>query len=321
MLPAKILVVDDEEELQRLFQQRFRKWIQAGELDLVFAANGKEALSKLQHDQHIDMIITDINMPEMDGLTFIKHLPKINETIRAIIISAHDDMHYIRQAMNEGAFDFLTKPINFQDLQQTIVKTLQNVRQLKDKQMQAQLLEAELRQAAFSDRLTGLPNRRWLYNHLEHLLKQRNRSPLRAIALLFIDLDEFKPINDTFGHLVGDGLLKNVAERLQLCLRRGDLAARWGGDEFVIVLDEIPDIAIAVAVAERIQAQFKLPFVLNVRDNEQKNERQVLIQASIGIVFSYEDYQDPEEILQAADLAMYNAKAQGQGGYVIHGIV
>jgi DNA-binding NtrC family response regulator len=126
MAPAKILVVDDEIDLQRLIQQRFRKHIQSEEMDFIFASSGVEALCKLRHDQHIDMVLTDINMPDMDGLTLIHFLPKVSETLKAVVISAYGDMARVRRAMNEGAFDFLTKPIDFQDLESTIRKTLKS---------------------------------------------------------------------------------------------------------------------------------------------------------------------------------------------------
>jgi diguanylate cyclase (GGDEF)-like protein len=313
MSPAKILVVDDEIELQRLIQQRFRKQIQSNQLDFIFASNGMEALHKLQQDKQIDVVLTDLNMPGMDGLTFIHCLPKISETLRAVVLSAYKDMPHIRKAMNEGAFDFLTKPIDFHDLEQTIEKAVAFVHQLKDKQMQLQKFQEELRQFAFHDALTDLPNRAWFDNHLRHIFKQRKQPGKPFIALLFIDLDGFKQINDTFGHLTGDLLLKQVAQRLKLCLREGDLAARLGGDEFVIVLEGVPESEVAVAVAERVQLQLKQPF--NVDDVE------VIIGASIGIALSDKKHEQPEELLQEADLAMYAAKAQGKGCYVIAPVV
>lgn len=310
MAPAKILVVDDELELQRLIRQRFRRQIKAQEMEFIFASNGLEALHCLQQDGQIDMVLTDINMPDMDGLTFIQLLPKINETLKAVMVSAYGDMPRVRQAMNRGAFDFLTKPIDFQDLEQTIERTLEFVRQLKDKQLQTERFQEELRQAAFQDALTELPNRAWLYAHLRHLFEQSKMPQKRMTALLFIDLDGFKAINDNLGHLIGDLLLKGVAQRLRLCLREGDLAVRLGGDEFVILLEGVPDVAVALAVAERVQLQLSQPF--------QFNDLEASIGASIGIALGGSgQYQNPEELLQEADIAMYAAKAKGKGCSVI----
>ncbi|MBW4468244.1 MAG: diguanylate cyclase [Pegethrix bostrychoides GSE-TBD4-15B] len=309
MAAAKILVVDDEIELQRLIQQRFGKQIQAQTLDFIFASNGIEALRTLQQDQQIDMVLTDINMPAMDGLDFIHCLPKISETLKAVVISAYDDISYMRQAMNEGAFDFLVKPLDFQDLERTIHKTLKFVQQLKDKQLATLKLQEDLRQVAFQDALTGLPNRAWLDNHLRHVFKQRKQPQNPVTALLFIDLDGFKQVNDRFGHAMGDLLLKQVAERLKLCLREGDLAARLGGDEFVILLDAVPEVAVAVAIAERVRLHLAKPFELE--------QAQAVIGASIGIALSQKQHENPDALLREADLAMYAAKAQGKGCVVV----
>jgi DNA-binding NtrC family response regulator len=125
MPPAKILVVDDEVDLERLIRQRFRKKIQAKEIDFLFATDGREALDRLQADAQVDMVLTDINMPQMDGLTLLARLAEIDKTLKAVVISAYGDLPNIRKAMNRGAFDFLTKPIDFRDLELTIQKTLE----------------------------------------------------------------------------------------------------------------------------------------------------------------------------------------------------
>lgn len=142
MNPAKILVVDDESELERLIKQRLRKHIKAKEIQLIFARNGKEALEKLQSDPEIEMVLTDINMPEMDGLTLLKEIREVDPTLKAVVLSAYGDMNNIRTAMNTGAFDFLTKPINFDDLAVTIDKTLHSVRLVRENI--EQLHEAQL---------------------------------------------------------------------------------------------------------------------------------------------------------------------------------
>jgi len=146
--PAKILVVDDELELERLIKQRLRKSIREKEIELVFARNGNEALEKLQSDREIVMVLTDINMPEMDGLTLLNKLQEVDQNLKAVVISAYGDMNNIRTAMNSGAFDFLTKPLNFEDLVITIHKTLDNVKQAQEtlarlQQAQLQLIQNE----------------------------------------------------------------------------------------------------------------------------------------------------------------------------------
>ena len=125
--PIKILVVDDEEDLESLVLQKFRRRIRKSELVFDFAHNGQEAINKLDEDDDISMVISDINMPVMDGLALLKQLNETKPNIRSVIVSAYGDMNNIRTAMNRGAFDFVTKPIDFNDLEITIDKTLKHL--------------------------------------------------------------------------------------------------------------------------------------------------------------------------------------------------
>ena len=130
--PAKILVVDDETDLEPLMLQRMRRTIRDGRYEFVFAHNGVEALQKLELDDSIDMVLSDINMPQMDGLTLLDQIAARDPNLRSVIISAYGDMQNIRTAMNRGAFDFVTKPLDFEDLQITIDRTLQHVAKWRD---------------------------------------------------------------------------------------------------------------------------------------------------------------------------------------------
>ncbi|MDF0554425.1 ATP-binding protein [Kamptonema sp. UHCC 0994] len=151
-MPAKILFVDDEPDLESLISQRFRKKIRAEEYQVFFASNGIEALSKLQEQPDIDIVLTDINMPVMDGITLLGKLNEIASLVKTVVISAYGDLGNIRKAMNGGAFDFLTKPINFQDLEITINKTLSYVQQLKENERIRQEREEKLRQSEARER-------------------------------------------------------------------------------------------------------------------------------------------------------------------------
>ncbi|MDB9315001.1 ATP-binding protein [Spirulina sp. CS-785/01] len=141
--PTKILVVDDEPTMQVLIRKAFRRRIRKGEFEFAFANNGTEALDQVHQDAEIDVVITDINMPQMDGLTLLNHLAQLQRpTLTPVILSAYGDMTNIRTAMNRGAFDFLTKPINFEDLEITLEKTVRHVRHLKETIEQKQRSEA-----------------------------------------------------------------------------------------------------------------------------------------------------------------------------------
>ncbi len=170
-------------------------------------------------------------------------------------------------------------------------------------------IEVQLLKGAMYDALTNLPNRVLFMDRLTMALQRYQRHPKQTFAVLFLDFDRFKVINDSLGHRVGDQLLVAIAQRLQDCLESSDSVARLGGDEFAILLQELPKSEVATHVAERIQAAFIEPVILG--------EHEVVISASIGIVMSQPTYQHPEDMLRDADIAMYRAKAQGRARYQI----
>ncbi|HEY9804528.1 MAG TPA: EAL domain-containing protein [Leptolyngbyaceae cyanobacterium] len=170
--------------------------------------------------------------------------------------------------------------------------------------------ELQLRRNAFYDGLTGLPNRALFMEHLKQAIQQAKRQKDYLFAVLFLDLDRFKVINDSLGHLEGDRFLITIADRLTACIRSIDIAARLGGDEFTILLEGIEEVADAIKVAERIQQELKTPLNLN--------GHQVFTSASIGITLSSTvDYDQPEQVLRDADTAMYQAKVQGKSRYAL----
>jgi diguanylate cyclase (GGDEF)-like protein/PAS domain S-box-containing protein len=167
-------------------------------------------------------------------------------------------------------------------------------------------LEEELKHQAFHDSLTGLANRALFRDRVEHALARHARLG-EPIAVLFLDLDDFKVVNDSLGHGAGDQLLGEVAERLLGCLRAGDTAARLGGDEFAVLVEGVPDPKEAVRLSERIIGSLDAPFALEGKE--------IFVRASIGYAISDEETTGGEELLRAADVAMYAAKAAGKGGY------
>lgn len=129
---AKILVADDETDLEVLIKQKFRQKIREQHYEFIFAVNGNDALDKIQQHPDVDIVLSDINMPEMDGLTLLTRLGESSPLIKSVIVSAYGDMENIRTAMNRGAFDFITKPINFEDLSVTMEKTIKHVSQIRE---------------------------------------------------------------------------------------------------------------------------------------------------------------------------------------------
>jgi len=169
--------------------------------------------------------------------------------------------------------------------------------------------EEQLQHDAFYDGLTGLPNRALFMDRLNNALRRTRRTPNYTCAVFFLDLDRFKMINDSLGHLAGDAVLIETARRLEKCARPGDTAARLGGDEFVILFEEIRDVENAKSIAERIQQTFAEPFHVN--------DTEIVSKPSIGIALGSSEYQHAEDLLRDADITMYQAKAHGRGCYEI----
>ncbi|MEH2086681.1 GGDEF domain-containing response regulator [Nostoc sp.] len=169
--------------------------------------------------------------------------------------------------------------------------------------------EAQLIRNAFYDGLTELPNRVLFLDRLRQTIERSKRRSDYYFAVLFLDLDGFKEINDRFGHGIGDDFLVAIARRLESCLRSGDTVARFGGDEFTVLLEDIKDITDATNVAKRIQDSLRLPVNLN--------GYQLSTTASIGITWNFSNYEEPTTLLRDADIAMYQAKRQGKATYAI----
>jgi diguanylate cyclase (GGDEF)-like protein len=235
----------------------------------------------------------------MDGFNAcqrIQRLPKGKNT-PILIITSLDDEQSIDRAFASGAVDYITKPVHFAVLRQRVARLLH-----------AGKAEKQIRRLAYHDPLTGLANRA----HFNGRLKELLHGPMaenRMIAVLFLDLDRFKLVNDTLGHTVGDLLLKAVAERIQGTVRNKDLVARLGGDEFTIILEEITSAEVVAKVAAKICRTLSTPFVFSGQE--------IYVAASIGISLYPTDGQDCQTIIKHADTAMYRAKDQG-GGYVFY---
>jgi diguanylate cyclase (GGDEF)-like protein len=167
-----------------------------------------------------------------------------------------------------------------------------------------QRIQEQLKHQVMHDALTGLPNRGYLRERLERVLGLLRREPNRHAALLYLDVDRFKVINDSLGHLAGDAMLKEVAARLQACVRDPDLVARLAGDEFAILLEDVPQPESAIKVAQRILSTLAMPVIIAGKEIEPS--------ASIGIAIADARYQAADDVLRDADIALYRAKAQGR---------
>jgi diguanylate cyclase (GGDEF)-like protein len=284
-----------------------------------------------------DLILLDIMMPEVDGYEVCQRFKAwdLTANIPVIFISALDDVFDKVKAFKVGGVDYITKPFELQE----VVVRVQNQLALRAAQLEVTKLNLELEQRvkqrtwelekalqklqgeinsrqqlqtklldiALHDSLTGLPNRVLFIRRIEKALNHAKQQANYQFAILYLDCDRFKVVNDSLGHLVGDELLVAISQRLRTTLAPVDTLARLGGDEFGILIENPTDINIVIEVAERILQQLALPFKLT--------RYEVFMNASIGISWGNRDYDRPEYLLRDADTAMYRAKDLGRARY------
>ncbi|MCC5652079.1 EAL domain-containing protein [Nostoc sp. XA013] len=215
-----------------------------------------------------------------------------------VTVEGINELRVLAQAHNQMATQ----------LQESFAGLLEVNRQLEAEINERKQAEEQLLHNAFHDTLTGLPNRAFFMERLKHTLQRAKRQENYLFAVIFLDLDRFKVINDSLGHLKGDQFLIAIANKLEVCIRSTDTVARLGGDEFTILLDEIQNLSDAITVVERIQEELTLPLELDGQE--------VSTTASIGIALSSTvDYDQAENLLRDADTAMYRAKALGKARY------
>jgi adenylate cyclase len=256
-MTARILVVDDEPDLETLIQQKFRHQIRDGKVSFLFARDGVEALAALKTDNGIDLVVTDINMPRMDGLTLLQKLQEGEETASTIVVSAYGDMKNIRTAMNRGAFDFVTKPIDFLDFETTITKTLRHIEILRN--AQRRLVEAERAHASLS--------RYFSPNLAQRLASDADAIDLggqrREIASLFTDIASFTSLVESMEpSVLGPLLNEYLTGMTDIVFAQDGTVAKIVGDALHVLFGapgEQPDhadraVACALALDEYAQS-------------------------------------------------------------------
>lgn len=332
--PPAILIVDDQPaNIKILFEL-----LQQHGFRLAVAKSGESALAKAEQTQP-DLILLDVMMPGLSGFETCRHL-KANpatQDIPVVFLSALDQALNKVEAFAMGGADYITKPFQTEEVLARVKHQLElraakaeivalnahleervqdrthqlvTTNQLLAEEIgERQRAEDQLRHGAFHDALTGLPNRSLFMEHLEMALTRSQRSNDYQFAVLFVDLDRFKIINDSFGHQMGDHLLVLVADLLRKIIRDRDILARLGGDEFIILLDPIADLKDAIYISEQIVQALQLPIDLN--------GQQVFTPASVGIALHSQIDDQGTDLLRNADIAMYRAKAKGKGRYEV----
>lgn len=312
----RVLVCDDDSTVRMLTRQ----CLEADNMIVFEASSGQEAIEQFIA-QRPDFLFLDVEMPGMDGLEAcrrIRELPQ-GETIPIMIVTGSDDRKSIDEGYRAGATQYKTKPVNWSLLSRDVQYMLRASNAFTSLKRQ----EDRLRYLAYYDPLTNLPNRRSFTEQLSRILKRSLRRKTNA-ALLFIDLDNFKRINDSIGHGRGDKLLVEIARRLTMELREDDAIsfiaieedlehdgateiARLGGDEFTVVLSDIEDISSVESVAKRILHSLSQPIALQSHNP--------VVTPSIGIAIYPEDGADSDALVRNADTAMYAAKEEGRACY------
>lgn len=253
-MKPKILVVDDEKDLHALFQSKYRKQIKSHELEFYFANNGAEALDILNKNPDLNIILTDINMPVMDGLTFLSNLPKLDRLYKAIVISAYGDMANIRSAMNKGASDFVTKPIDFADFEVTLKKMIDEYSRLYEALETKLRLEKETqRQVQVFQRF--VPRQLLEILHKESILDIALGDHLEVeMCVLFSDLRNFTAITERLGPKQVFGFLNNYIGCVEPAIHEnnGFIVSFLGDGLMNLFMEPVDAVKAAIAIQEKV---------------------------------------------------------------------
>jgi diguanylate cyclase (GGDEF)-like protein len=334
----RLLIVDDIADNRAVLGRRFER----KGFEIVEADGGQRALDLIAQ-QGFDLVLLDVMMPEMDGLEVLRRIREQHSPVAlpVIMVTAKSQSEDVVQALGLGANDYVTKPVDFavalarastqigrkraeeevrqinaalreanDSLELRVAERTANLvsanEQLQREIEHRQKSEAKIQYLAHYDPLTGLANRVLLGEQLEEALARMRRKS-EAVAVLFLDLDGFKGVNDTLGHSIGDTLLNAVADRLRENVGETDKIARLGGDEFAILQVSAEQPKSAASLAQRLVDVLGAPFFVD--------GHQVVVGASIGIAVAEGEAGDAEQLLKSADLAMYRAKGDGRGRF------
>ncbi|HHD82259.1 MAG TPA: EAL domain-containing response regulator [Campylobacterales bacterium] len=292
-----ILYIDDDKVAQNLINKLLQTYFKK-----VYIANDGVDGMQLYHEKNPDIVLSDISMPNMNGLEVAKEIKKYNPYQKIALLTSYNDIDYLNNAINLGVNKYILKPLDskkmFEDLDELV--------ELLKIEKKEKKYKKKLEFVAQHDELTGLFNRRQFFALWEKLVYRSHREK-RVVALLGVDLNKFKLINDTYGHDAGDRVLKRVAENLSKSTRKEDLVARFGGDEFTVAIGFLKDTNEILLFLERIKQAFSEPLVYE----EDGVQHKIAMTYSLGITFYAYNHkrQDLEILLRQADRAMYSAKS------------
>ncbi len=290
----KILLVEDNDVDAQLTRDILAEW-SIEQFDITHVTRLTEAVTHLARAR-FDAVLLDLSLPDTYGLSTVSQMQAANPTVAIIVLSGLNDQRLALQAVQHGAQDYLVKGERQPEL---LARSIRYA-------IERKRAEERLTYLAQYDQLTGLVNRSLFRDRLIQAMA-RSKRVQQPLGLMLLDLDHFKPVNDTMGHNVGDQLLKHVALRLHDCVREVDTVARMGGDEFTIILEGLTCEEDITLVAQRITTSLAEPFHLG--------EHHAAISVSIGITVYPTDDHEIDELLKHADAAMYRAKQHGGNSF------
>jgi diguanylate cyclase (GGDEF)-like protein len=283
-----VVLADDDPSIRLMI----RHVLESEEFDIVEAADGIEAIKAVEK-HHPALVLLDAVMPGIDGFTTCKQIKDKGHTdIPVMMITGLDDDASVERAYDVGAIDFITKPIKWAVLKHRVKSVVATV-----------VAERKVELLAYRDTLTNLPNRLLFADRLEHSIDRAARHR-ESMALLLVDMDDFKLVNDSFGHDAGDKLIKAVGDLLSRSLRRADTVARLGGDEFAVIVEGIDGVEDAISIADNLSTILE--------HNVRLEDQETFTGASIGIALYPDDGDDSRTLLKNADTALFRAKEKGR---------
>ncbi len=317
----RILVADDD----RAVQAFLRRLLERESYDVTTVSNGRDAVARLEAEVY-HLVITDLKMPGYDGIEVMNRCKAMHPITEVIILTGHGSLESAIEALRKEVYDYVTKPVDVNRIRTSVRNalakqrlTLENadlIRQIQAHQARSEkrIREAtqELREAnrklvqlAVTDPLTGLYNRRYFRERLSEEVARvtRHADPL---SVSMVDIDDFKAYNDTHGHPAGDEALRTIADTLDNGLRQEDIAARWGGEEFTILLPQTPGNK-ALTVVDRLRKA-----VVDMSLCVMRGGKQTLLTISAGISTFSPSTDSVDTLIASADQALYQAKAQGK---------
>jgi Amt family ammonium transporter len=290
----RILVVDDEASIRKALQIGLAS--ENFEIDL--ARDGGTGIQMGQQKAY-DILIADLCLPDMTGLDVIKNIKATSPTVIPIVITGKGSMQSSLEAIRLEVSDYLEKPLSLASVKASIARGLER-RSIKRRQT-----EEQAREKLVMDSLTGLPDRSQFMERLTLAMTESSRDEERSLAVLLIDIDRFKSINDTHGHMVGDGVLIELARRMKGCITANDSAARLNGDTFAVLLADVQSEAQVLACAQHYQHTAEQPMIIE--------GAKVSPGISIGIVIKRNFFNSSDDVLRDAEMALACCKERGGG--------